>query len=603
MSEKKSVFISYRNDDIGPSFAQSLLQSLRQRGFDVFLDVNDMGAGEWLEMLQKQISESSHFLLLLTPKALDRCDEPGDMVRWEYESAVKARRNIVPVFYKSKGHDITTMQAGCPPAMLSVFAKQIVQISHGDFESGVRKLTSEFISPDKAPKDDVFDDGQVSRAPIILFNGDLTDATSEQPVPVSALVSALNRKLSGAINCELQSKVHSLPLDMYQLLTCEAAAIVIDRKSLQSKDLAAKAQILAWRRELGLPLVLVFIDGLRPKALKTTSIRFMEDLPWILETPLRRRTPLPPDQVADKVSDLLNEEFRRRSSAPDPTLMWLNEAEELLGRISETKLRGWAEYLMKPLPPGLGKTDLLHAVSAMLFVADLKNHDVLKSVYGFLNYAANELGSRGGVESSPAARLVGMVLPMWVDIDAGRELLRSSKTDQLCGLRLSNQRFAKHVIQRASAGARGYVAVDLGSPATGEHAALELEKRYAATLTDQAGLDEEILADRMSLALRAGLELENDETTEYLSLFNDATFAIFDPTSLTSNQLINLIDKLRERFPEVAFVLVSDCQDDKWRKINPPVQIAIDRQDKNTWKIVVSAVHHIQRLAATKPEA
>ena len=46
MSEK-TVFISYRRDATGRAFARSLEQELKHRGYDAFLDVDCVYAGEW----------------------------------------------------------------------------------------------------------------------------------------------------------------------------------------------------------------------------------------------------------------------------------------------------------------------------------------------------------------------------------------------------------------------------------------------------------------------------------------------------------------------------------------------------------------------------
>ena len=39
----------------------------------------------------------AHFVVLLTPSALERCTEPGDWLRREIETALETKRNIVPL--------------------------------------------------------------------------------------------------------------------------------------------------------------------------------------------------------------------------------------------------------------------------------------------------------------------------------------------------------------------------------------------------------------------------------------------------------------------------------------------------------------------------
>ena len=94
---EKTVFISYRRDAIGKAFAGRIHDALKSRGYDAFLDVDHLGPGDWEKQILAQVPRCSHFLLVLTPKSLDRCAAASDWVRREYELAVQVQRNIVPV--------------------------------------------------------------------------------------------------------------------------------------------------------------------------------------------------------------------------------------------------------------------------------------------------------------------------------------------------------------------------------------------------------------------------------------------------------------------------------------------------------------------------
>ena len=149
MSEK-TVFISYRRDAAGKGFARSLDQALTHRGYDVFLDVDSIDAGRWAEQIATQVPARAHFLLMLTPGALDRCDDEADLVRREYETAVRHGRNIVPVCEESV--DLAAARRACPEGMASVFDLQIAAVRHGSFEQDIETLTRRYIPPHKAPK-------------------------------------------------------------------------------------------------------------------------------------------------------------------------------------------------------------------------------------------------------------------------------------------------------------------------------------------------------------------------------------------------------------------------------------------------------------------
>lgn len=146
----KTVFISYRRDSAGQSFARSLELVLTTRGYDVFLDVDTLDAGKWVEQIRAEVPARSHFLLLLTPGVLDRCVNKDDWLRIEYELALSSGRNIVPV--REDSVDLAQLQRDCPAAMKELFEFQIATVQHTAFERDVQTLIDKYIPPHKAPK-------------------------------------------------------------------------------------------------------------------------------------------------------------------------------------------------------------------------------------------------------------------------------------------------------------------------------------------------------------------------------------------------------------------------------------------------------------------
>ncbi|HZU26590.1 MAG TPA: tetratricopeptide repeat protein [Bryobacteraceae bacterium] len=57
-------------------------------------------------MILANVTARAHFLVLLTPSALERCGDPGDWLRREIETALDSRRNIVPLMLE--GFDFGT---------------------------------------------------------------------------------------------------------------------------------------------------------------------------------------------------------------------------------------------------------------------------------------------------------------------------------------------------------------------------------------------------------------------------------------------------------------------------------------------------------------
>ena len=94
--ERFDIFISYRRNG-GEDLAQLLYFHLTNKGYRVFLDIESLRAGKFNEALYAKIEECTDFLLILPPKALDRCVNEGDWVRLEIAHAIKHNKNIIPV--------------------------------------------------------------------------------------------------------------------------------------------------------------------------------------------------------------------------------------------------------------------------------------------------------------------------------------------------------------------------------------------------------------------------------------------------------------------------------------------------------------------------
>jgi len=101
---EKTVFISYRRTNI--PWALAIFQNLTQNGYDVFFDYSGIASGDFESVILGNITARAHFLVLLTPSALERCDDPADWLRREIETALASQRNIVPLMLE--GFDFGT---------------------------------------------------------------------------------------------------------------------------------------------------------------------------------------------------------------------------------------------------------------------------------------------------------------------------------------------------------------------------------------------------------------------------------------------------------------------------------------------------------------
>jgi len=101
---EKTVFISYRRTNA--PWALAIYQNLNNNGYDVFFDFNGIASGDFESVILGNIKARAHFIVLLTPSALERCGEPGDWLRREIEEALAIKRNIVPLMLE--GFDFGT---------------------------------------------------------------------------------------------------------------------------------------------------------------------------------------------------------------------------------------------------------------------------------------------------------------------------------------------------------------------------------------------------------------------------------------------------------------------------------------------------------------
>lgn len=130
------AFLSYRRES-GAEHARLVRAALRDRRMQVFLDVEDLGAGAFDAQLLNQIPHVRNFLLILAPGALDRCHEPADFLRLEIERALASGTRVIPIQLKDfhfPNHDQL-------PATLAALPKlQAIAYSHEDFDGFIVRL-------------------------------------------------------------------------------------------------------------------------------------------------------------------------------------------------------------------------------------------------------------------------------------------------------------------------------------------------------------------------------------------------------------------------------------------------------------------------------
>ena len=95
--QRYQIFISYRRNG-SDAHARVFYEKFKELGYSVFLDFESLFSGGFKVNILKAIEECSDFLLLLPKDGLARCSEEDDLLREEIATAIRFKKNIIPVF-------------------------------------------------------------------------------------------------------------------------------------------------------------------------------------------------------------------------------------------------------------------------------------------------------------------------------------------------------------------------------------------------------------------------------------------------------------------------------------------------------------------------
>ncbi|CAH1121395.1 unnamed protein product [Ceutorhynchus assimilis] len=169
------VFVSYRRST-GSQLASLLKVHLQLRGFSVFIDVERLEAGKFDNNLLQSIHKAKHFLLVLTPNALERCKhdiEKKDWVHREIVAALSANCNIIPIIDNFTFPEPDEF----PEDMRQVCHFNAVRWIHDYQDACVDKL-ERFMRGELNARSN---EGSLIRAGVGLNKGDITPGTPSNP--------------------------------------------------------------------------------------------------------------------------------------------------------------------------------------------------------------------------------------------------------------------------------------------------------------------------------------------------------------------------------------------------------------------------------------
>jgi len=117
---------------------------LTSRGYDVFFDYNSIKAGDFEQIILSEIEARGHFLIVLTPSALERCKEPGDWVRREIEHALQHQRNIIPLTFE--GFDFKDMDKYLDGELQRLKNYNALRVPIDYFDAAMDRLSNDYLN-------------------------------------------------------------------------------------------------------------------------------------------------------------------------------------------------------------------------------------------------------------------------------------------------------------------------------------------------------------------------------------------------------------------------------------------------------------------------
>jgi len=141
---EKTIFISYRRADVYTALA--VYENLKNEGYDVFFDYRSISSGDFEQIITANIKARAHFLLILTPTALDRLNEPGDWLRREIETAMDEKRNIIPLFFRGFRFDTPLILAKLNGKLKNLSRYNGLNVHEDYFDEAMLRLRIQYLT-------------------------------------------------------------------------------------------------------------------------------------------------------------------------------------------------------------------------------------------------------------------------------------------------------------------------------------------------------------------------------------------------------------------------------------------------------------------------
>ena len=140
----KTVFISYRRRHV--PWALAIAKYLTVEGYDVFMDFKNINSGDFEQVITESIRARAHFLVLLAPSALEKCDEPQDWLRKEILIALENKRNIIPILLEGFDFDSPEAVKYLTGPLETLSQYNALRLPADYFDEGITRLRERYLN-------------------------------------------------------------------------------------------------------------------------------------------------------------------------------------------------------------------------------------------------------------------------------------------------------------------------------------------------------------------------------------------------------------------------------------------------------------------------
>ena len=141
---EKTVFLSYRRTNA--PWALAIFQALTHDGYDVFFDFMGIGSGDFEQIILENIRARAHFIVLLTPSALEKCSRDDDWLRREIEFALSMRRNVVPLMLEGFSFGSPAIATQLTGRLAELKKYQALEVPAAYFPEAMARLRDRYLN-------------------------------------------------------------------------------------------------------------------------------------------------------------------------------------------------------------------------------------------------------------------------------------------------------------------------------------------------------------------------------------------------------------------------------------------------------------------------